>query len=276
MTDDNLHSPDRRPKWRIGELSIGTHSHEDLLAQARSFLQTELFLDAVEDILKTVDVVFGLRPRSEDAFLSFLDPPPQRDEVALIRTKLVVVYLAWQIARDGNPALASFNGDSLEGLRNEIHRVNRDAIDAARNGSKLQKLSAGHESRQDITNAFYKLNRELGIQRAKYDLPGRVRGVNDHEDVGTVSGQDNPMKGLKAIANPHEQVPEEWLSPLSVADLAKETRCSRTTINDEVRNGSIPGGALRENNKPRGHVILQQIGLDYLKRKSGKDKKDRR
>ena len=58
-------------------------------------------------------------------------------------------------------------------------------------------------------------------------------------------------------------------------DLAQETGCSRTKINREVKDGNIPGGALRENNKPRGNVILQQTGLDYLKRKGGKDKKDR-
>lgn len=71
-------------------------------------------------------------------------------------------------------------------------------------------------------------------------------------------------------------VPEKWLSPRSVTDLVLETGCSRTTINDEIKRGEIPGGASRENNKPRGKVILQQIGLDYLKGKSGKDKNDRR
>ena len=81
MMNDDL-APVR--KWRIGELSIGLHSHEDVLALAQSFPQTELFLDAVEDILKRVDVVFGLRPVSRDGNLSFLDPPPHRNEVALI------------------------------------------------------------------------------------------------------------------------------------------------------------------------------------------------
>ena len=103
--------------------------------------------------------------------------------------------------------------------------------------------------------------------------------VRNLKHVGTVSGpsgQGNPLKGLNADANPDQQVPEKWLSPRSVAGLVKETGCSRTTINSDVKNGNIPGGALRENNKPRGNVILQQNGLDYLKRKGGKDKKDQR
>jgi hypothetical protein len=90
------------------------------------------------------------------------------------------------------------------------------------------------------------------------------------------AGQGNPLKGLNADANSGQQVPAIWLSPRSVADLVQETGCSQTTINADVKRGNIPGGALRENNKPRGNVILQQTGLDYLKRKSGKDKKDQR
>ena len=86
------------------------------------------------------------------------------------------------------------------------------------------------------------------------------------------AGQGNPLKGLNADANSGQQVPAIWLSPRRVADLVQETGCSQTTINDDVKHGNIPGGALRENNKPRGNVILQQTGLDYLKRKGGKDK----
>ena len=86
--NDDLHPV---PKWRIGELSIGLHSHEDVLALAQSFCQTELFLDAVEDLLKRVDVVFGLRRVGADGRLSFLDPPPHRDEVVLIRHKFVEI-----------------------------------------------------------------------------------------------------------------------------------------------------------------------------------------
>lgn len=86
--------------------------------------------------------------------------------------------------------------------------------------------------------------------------------VRNLKDIPTMSGD--------------QLVPEKWLSPRSVTDLVLETGCSRTTINDEIKRGEIPGGASRENNKPRGKVILQQIGLDYLKGKSGKDKNDRR
>lgn len=96
--------------------------------------------------------------------------------------------------------------------------------------------------------------------------------------VGTMSdppGQGNPLKRLNAGGETDEHVPKKWLSPRRVKDLAHETGCSPTTINAEVRNGDIPGGAVRENNKPRGNVILQQTGLDYLKRKGGKYKKDR-
>jgi hypothetical protein len=93
--------------------------------------------------------------------------------------------------------------------------------------------------------------------------------------VSTVSGplgQDNPVKELNVDVEPDQPVPEIWLSPRSVADLVLETGCSRTTINSDIRDGTIPGGAKRENNRPRGNVILQQTGLDYLKRKGGKDK----
>lgn len=275
MTNENLNSLNRRPKWRVGELSIGSHSHEDLLALAQSFLQTEIFLDAVEDILKRVDVVFGLRPASAEAIQAFLEPPPPKDQVSIITNKLTAVYLTWRLASDWNPAVAAFKGDTLEDLRNEIHRVNRDAINAVRNGTELQKVAAAYKSRKDITDAFYRMNRELGIHRAKYDLLHRVSDKGGFEHDGTDAGpsvEDNSSQAKKADANPVQPVAEKWLSPRSVAELAKETGCSRTTINDEVRTGQIPGGAFRENNKPRGNVILQQTGLDYLKRKSGKDK----
>ncbi|MBL8817172.1 MAG: hypothetical protein JNL58_14175 [Planctomyces sp.] len=156
-------------------------------------------MNVVEEILKEVDVLFGLRPVSDDAFLSFLDPPPQRDEVVLVTTKLTIVYLAWKIAGDGNPAVASFKGDTLESLRNEIHRVNRNAIDAARNGSELQRTRAVHNSRKDLTNAFYMLNRELGIQRAKYDFAGQVRGNEGRRDVEPVSRSSEQDSGGKEL-----------------------------------------------------------------------------
>ena len=68
----------------------------------------------------------------------------------------------------------------------------------------------------------------------------------------------------------------KWLPPQSVTRLIKETGCSRTTINDELRSGSIPGGSERESNKPRGDVIITAIGLQYLKRKGGKSEQDQR
>ena len=276
MTDDNLYSPYRGPKWEIGKLSIGFHSHEDILDLADLFSQTESFLDAVGYILKRVDVVFGLRPASAEAIQTFLEPPPPKDQVSIITHKLTAVYLAWQIASDGNPAVAAFKVEMLENLRNEIHRVNRDAIDAVRNGTELQKFAAAYKSRKDITDAFYRMNRELGIHRAKYDLLHRVSDKGGFEHDGTDTGpsvEDNSSQAKKADANPPDPpVPENWLSPRSVADLMQETGCSRTTINDEVKNGNIPGGASRENNNSRGDVILQQAGLDYLKRKGRKDK----
>lgn len=61
------------------------------------------------------------------------------------------------------------------------------------------------------------------------------------------------------------------LGPMSVLALTKLTGLSRTTLNDELKNGNIPGGAERENGKPRGHVILTDEGLDYLKRKGDKN-----
>ena len=276
MTDDNLYSPYRGPKWEIGKLSIGFHSHEDILDLADLFSQTESFLDAVGYILKRVDVVFGLRPASAEAIQTFLEPPPPKDQVSIITHKLTAVYLAWQIASDGNPAVAAFKVEMLENLRNEIHRVNRDAIDAVRNGTELQKFAAAYKSRKDITDAFYRMNRELGIHRAKYDLLHRVSDKGGFEHDGTDTGpsvEDNSSQAKKADVNPPDPpVPENWLSPRSVADLMQETGCSRTTINEEVKNGNIPDGAKRENNKPRGNVILQQAGLDYLKRKGRKDK----
>ena len=276
MTDDNLYSPYRGPKWEIGKLSIGFHSHEDILDLADLFSQTESFLDAVGYILKRVDVVFGLRPASAEAIQTFLEPPPPKDQVSIITHKLTAVYLAWQIASDGNPAVAAFKVEMLENLRNEIHRVNRDAIDAVRNGTELQKFAAAYKSRKDITDAFYRMNRELGIHRAKYDLLHRVSDKGGFEHDGTDTGpsvEDNSSQAKKADANPPDPpVPENWLSPRSVADLMQETGCSRTTINDEVKNGNIPGGASRENNNSRVDVILQQAGLDYLKRKGRKDK----
>ena len=95
-----------------------------------------------------------------------------------------------------------------------------------------------------------------------------VRNLKHVVTMSEPSGQDKLLNGQKAG--------DEWLPPRTVAELAQETGCSRTTINDEVKNGDIPGGAFRENNRPRGNVILQRIGLDYLKRKGGKDKQERR
>lgn len=205
MTNDNLYTPYRGPKWEIGKLSIGFHSHEDILALAESFVETESFLDAVGYILKRVDVVFGLRPASAEAIQTFLEPPPPEDQVSIITNKLTAVYLAWQIARDGNPAVAAFKADTLEDLRNEIHRVNRDAIDAAQNGTELQKVSAAYNSRKDITAAFYRMNRELGIHRAKYDFLRRVSDQMGNQHAGTgsePSGEDNPLKELNAEVKP--------------------------------------------------------------------------
>ncbi len=84
------------------------------------------------------------------------------------------------------------------------------------------------------------------------------------------------VQNLKQVTDPNQPAAEKWLSPRSVTELMKETGCGRTTINVEVKNGNIPGGASRENNKSRGNVILKQTGLDYLKKKGGNDKKDRR
>jgi hypothetical protein len=204
MTDDNLYSPYRGPKWEIGKLSIGFHSHEDILALAESFIETESFLDAVGYILKRVDVVFGLRPVSAEAIQTFLEPPPPKDQVSIITHKLTAVYLAWQIASDGNPAVAAFKVEMLENLRNEIHRVNRDAIDAVRNGTELQKFAAAYKSRKDITDAFYRMNRELGIHRAKYDLLHRVSDKGGFENDGIYTGpsvEDNSSQAKKADAD---------------------------------------------------------------------------
>ena len=205
MTNDNLYTPYRGPKWEIGKLSIGFHSHEDILALAESFIETESFLDAVGYILKRVDVVFGLRPVSAEALQAFLDPPPPQDQVSIVTNKLTAVYMAWQIASELNPAVAAFKGAMLEDLRNEIHRVSRDAIEAVRNGTELQKLAAAHKSRKDITDAFYKMNRELGIHRAKYDLLHRVSDKGGFEHDGTDAGPSvevNPLKELNAEADP--------------------------------------------------------------------------
>ena len=97
-------------------------------------------------------------------------------------------------------------------------------------------------------------------------------GKNERDDKPFVFRDwtgHSPQEARKPDANGHA---EEWLLPRSVTALVQETGCSQTTINDDVKNGSIPGGAFRENNKPRGAVILKQTGLDYLKRKGGKDK----
>lgn len=136
---------------------------------------------------------------------AFLDPPPPQDQVSIVTNKLTAVYMAWQIASELNPAVAAFKGAMLEDLRNEIHRVSRDAIDAVRNGTELQKFAAAHKSRKDITDAFYKMNRELGIHRAKYDFLRRVSDQRGHQHDGTdsePSGEDNPLKELNAEMKP--------------------------------------------------------------------------
>ncbi|APZ96935.1 hypothetical protein [Fuerstiella marisgermanici] len=74
------------------------------------------------------------------------------------------------------------------------------------------------------------------------------------------------MDHCRKISEPNGQT--DWLPARSVTALMKDTGCSRTTINDEIRNGTIPGGASRENNSPRGNVLLTAAGLEYLKRKA--------
>lgn len=282
MTDDTpstLYTPYRGPKWQIGKLSIGFHSHEDIVDLAASFAHTDSFLDAVGFILKRVDHVFGLRQPCIEASDTFLDPPPSAEQVSIITEKLTAVCLAWQIARDSNTAVAAFKMEALEDLRTEIRRANRDAIDAARNGTELQKFVAAFKSRKGLTDAFYRLNRELSIHRAKHDLASRARRKRKRKHSGhgsAPSEEQNSLNRLTANANSGQHVSENWLEPRCVRDLARETGCSRTTINAEVKNGTIPGGARRENGNPRGDVILQQIGLDYLKRKGGRANDDRR
>ena len=103
MTNDNLYSADRRPKWRIGELSTGWYSREEILDLAQSFVHTELFLDAVEYLLEMVVDVFELRLVSEEGLQSFLElsTHAQRNEVFHITSRLEVLYLAWQLASGG-------------------------------------------------------------------------------------------------------------------------------------------------------------------------------
>lgn len=100
-------------------------------------------------------------------------------------------------------------------------------------------------------------------QKSLNTLRAVVVSLRDESSSALIdqSGQ-NPDAGGRA---------EEWLSPRSVRALVQETGCSQTTINTDVKHDNIPGGALRENNKTRGNVILKQIGLDYLKRKGKKD-----
>jgi len=165
-------------KWRIGELSTGLHSRKEVVALAQSFLHTEFFFDAVGDLLKRVDVVFNIRPKSDEDFLSFLERPPHGNEVFHITNRLEVLFLAWLLASDFNPAVASFNVDTLQKLKAEIRLVNRDAINAACDGDAFQKVKAATKSRRDITDAFYRVNRELGIHRAKHELAGRIDETN--------------------------------------------------------------------------------------------------
>ena len=219
MTNDNLYSV---PKWRIGELSTGWYSREEILDLAQSFVHTELFLDAVEYLLEMVVDVFELRLVSEEGLQSFLElsTHAQRNEVFHITSRLEVLYLAWQLASDLNPAVASFQGDTLQKLRAEICLLNADC-----DGDTLQKVKAAMISLRDINSAFARVNRELGIHRAKYDLAGRVSGEKGDEQIpaevaqdppppvlahvvhhdSTVlgpSGEDNPSKGLNAEVEP--------------------------------------------------------------------------
>ena len=202
--DDNLYSLYPVRKWRIGELSTGLHSHEEILDLTQSFHHTECFLDAVGYVLKRVDVVFDIRPVSKEGLLSFLDPSPHRDEVALVTNKLEVVYLAWQLASDLNPVVASFQGDLLKTLQAEIRLVNRDAINAACDGSPLQKLEAAMHDRLGITTAFYRVNRELGILRARYELPGRVSGEKGHKQIPAEVAQDPPPPPFLGLVFNHD------------------------------------------------------------------------
>lgn len=178
-------------KWRIGELSTGLRSSEEILELAQSFVHTESFLDTVEDLLKTVDDVFELRPVSEEGLLSFLERPTQGNK-ALLTNRLEALYLAWQLASDLNPAVASFQGDTLRKLKAEIHLVNRDAMNAARDGGPLQKVKAATNSRRDITDAFYRVNRELGIHRAKCELARRVCPEKSDSQIPAAVAEDPP------------------------------------------------------------------------------------
>ncbi len=224
MTNDNLY---RVPKWQIGDLSTGWYSHEEVLDLAQSFFHTELFLDAVEYLLEIVVDVFELRLVSEVGLLSFLElsTHTQRNEVFQITSRLEVLYLAWQLASDLNPAVASFQGDTLQKLRAEIHLLNADC-----DGDPLQKVKAAMNSLRDINSAFAWVNKELGIHRAKYDLAGRVSGENGDKKIPTEvaqdppppflahvvhddstvlgpSGEDNPLKGLDAEVKPTSASP---------------------------------------------------------------------
>jgi len=82
--------------------------------------------------------------------------------------------------------------------------------------------------------------------------------------VGTASGPSGQLQNIDGSE-------EKRLGPMSVSALITMTGLSRTTLNYEIKNSNIPGGAERENGKTRGHVILSDEGLAYLKRKGGKN-----
>jgi hypothetical protein len=234
MTKDNLETPYYGLKWQIGKLSIELHADEDILALAQFFSQTEGFLIAIEDILERVDVVFGLQSCIlDDDYASFLDPPPHESEVADITDSLTAVYLAWQIARDSNPAIASFKIDTLENLWKEIHQVNRDAIDAACNGTEDQKSQAAFVSRKGIELAHYKMNKQLCIHLEKFAQTTRDSNEKRDSQIPAEVAQDPPppflaqtVSGTPEQNNPpirwsNYRQPQEWRRLRKLKGLSK-------------------------------------------------------
>ncbi|MEJ7590122.1 MAG: hypothetical protein WKF77_01095 [Planctomycetaceae bacterium] len=159
----------------IGKLSSGWNSHQEIMDLAQSFVSTVIFLDAVEHVLKRVDAHFELRKSFEDGELSFLPRSTNGGlVVGQIESQLEFIYLAWKLASNLYPDVTLFNGDTLKDLKNVLR------------------------SREDIFEAFHRVDDELSMNRARYELVGVVSDEKGHRVIAAelAPGLTHPFLGL--------------------------------------------------------------------------------
>lgn len=183
-------------------------------------------------------------------------------------------WLSWIAETRESGCLLAGVSINLADFQRELRNARR-AIHAF----KIPLSFAFDKDPENVNDAEDKLRRlidELNIvdgNGGQQQTP-QVEASEQGRDATVQAGKTEPA-ALNGNSVNGGNVPE-WLPPQSVTRLIKETGCSRTTINHELRYGSIPGGSKRESNKPRGHVIITAIGLQYLKRKGGKSERDQR